>query len=160
MGQHSLSFRVDGIPRSQGSKKFLGTTDKGKIRMAESARGLPAWRSDIRNEAAKALDAARYDTDDDLARFWSGPIIVQIAFGFSRPASHYGTGRNSTTLKPSAPAFPASKNRDDVDKLARAVLDALSGVVFEDDGRVVHLSVSKLYDDRPGALIYIAEATK
>ena len=35
--------------------------------------------------------------------------------------------------------------RPDVDKLARALLDALTGIAYEDDGQVVSLTVRKLY---------------
>ena len=35
--------------------------------------------------------------------------------------------------------------RPDADKLARAVLDALEGVVYQQDAQVAHLEVSKLY---------------
>lgn len=35
--------------------------------------------------------------------------------------------------------------RPDVDKLARALLDALTGIAYEDDGQVVELLVRKVY---------------
>jgi Holliday junction resolvase RusA-like endonuclease len=35
--------------------------------------------------------------------------------------------------------------RPDVDKLARALLDALTGIAYEDDGQVVSLTVRKVY---------------
>lgn len=40
----------------------------------------------------------------------------------------------------------------DSDKLARSVLDALSGVVFRDDALVCDLQVRKRYAGRPGSL--------
>lgn len=45
--------------------------------------------------------------------------------------------------------------RPDVDKLSRAVLDALTGIVYEDDAQVVELIACKQYGDRPGADITI-----
>ena len=44
--------------------------------------------------------------------------------------------------------LPASK-RPDLDKLARAVLDALTDVIFEDDSQVVSLGAFK-YITNPG----------
>ena len=53
-----------------------------------------------------------------------------------RPKSHFGTGRNAGKLKPSAPKYPAVK--PDVDKLSRAVHDALTiANVIDDDSRIV-----------------------
>jgi Holliday junction resolvase RusA-like endonuclease len=46
----------------------------------------------------------------------------------------------------------------DVDKLARAVLDPLTGIVWKDDSQVVDLQATKRYcraDEQPGATIYI-----
>jgi len=144
----SLSFDVPGVPAPQGSKRYVGNGQ-----MVESSKALPSWRSDVRAAASAALS-----TDTYTGRY-DAPVIVQIAFLFARPRSHYGTGRNAATLKASAPAVgPVSRNRADVDKLARAVLDAITGVVIADDSQVVTLSASKGWadHDRPGAYVHIA----
>jgi Holliday junction resolvase RusA-like endonuclease len=73
-------------------------------------------------------------------------VAVRLRFWLTRPASHYGTGRNKAVVKPSAPRRPAG--RPDVDKLARAVLDGLTmGGAFTDDSQVVELQASKWYVD-------------
>jgi Holliday junction resolvase RusA-like endonuclease len=78
---------------------------------------------------------------------------VKIEFRFPRHNSHFGTGKNVGKLKASAPKFVAVK--PDVDKLIRAVLDALTDAgVFRDDSRVVQVSATKIYADKPGALIF------
>lgn len=83
-------------------------------------------------------------------RPWSGPVDVALTFYLTRPKNHYGTGRNAERLKQSAPSFPAV--HPDIDKLTRAVLDALTGICFEDDRQVVGLVVAKRYsyDIPPG----------
>jgi len=50
--------------------------------------------------------------------------------------------------------------RPDIDKLARAVLDALTGVAYEDDEQVVKLVASKEYTDNPGVTIKIVDRQK
>ncbi len=50
--------------------------------------------------------------------------------------------------------------RPDIDKLARAVLDALTDVAYEDDEQVVKLVASKEYSDTPGAWIKIIDRDK
>jgi Holliday junction resolvase RusA-like endonuclease len=48
----------------------------------------------------------------------------------------------------SAPRLPAT--RPDIDKLLRAVLDALTGLVFVDDGQVVTVNMAKEYANVTG----------
>jgi crossover junction endodeoxyribonuclease RusA len=46
------------------------------------------------------------------------------------------------------------KNQRDIDKLARSILDALSGIAYVDDEQVDQLTVNKVVaEDRPGAQI-------
>jgi Holliday junction resolvase RusA-like endonuclease len=73
-----------------------------------------------------------------LAVHWAGqptitdPVVLRCHFHFARPASHFGTGRNTGRLKASAPTW--HYQRKDVDKLLRLVMDALttSGVWADD----------------------------
>lgn len=87
-----------------------------------------------------------------------GPVFLSVRFYLARPKHHHGVGRNAGKLKPSAPKVPTGT--PDIDKLVRAVLDALTGVAFTDDSQVAFLLASKSYaDDRgPGAAISIEEA--
>lgn len=73
------------------------------------------------------------------------PVAVSLTFLVPRPKGHYSNGK----LKPSAPTFPTTK--PDIDKLTRAVLDALTDAQWwEDDSRVVNVIALKLYaDDHP-----------
>jgi len=60
--------------------------------------------------------------------------------------------------------MPASRNkgacitRPDLDKLARAVMDALEGIIYADDSQVVRLTAEKVYNPFKGADIEIKEA--
>jgi crossover junction endodeoxyribonuclease RusA len=61
------------------------------------------------------------------------PVIVTLRFALPRPQSL--TKRRER----------AHMTRPDLDKLVRACLDALTGVLFVDDGQVVALEASKRY---------------
>jgi Holliday junction resolvase RusA-like endonuclease len=71
------------------------------------------------------------------------PVAMEVVFFRPRPANHYGSGKNSTTLKRSAPAWPAQM--PDTTKLIRGTEDALTGIVWDDDGQVVMQQAIKCY---------------
>lgn len=47
--------------------------------------------------------------------------------------------------------------KPDVDNYAKAILDALNGIVFKDDNQIVKLTVSKIYSPDPKAVVHIKE---
>lgn len=135
----TLRFFVPGVPAAQGSKKHVG-----KGIMVESSAALRPWRDSVTWHARDAL-AGR----PPIPR--GTPVSVYLQFQFRRPASHYGTGRNADKLRGDAPLWVAKK--PDADKLARAVLDALTAAgVWVDDSQAVHLTVDKLYVETAGAI--------
>lgn len=90
----------------------------------------------------------------------TGPVLVDAVFYLPRPKSHYGTGRNTSRLKDSAPLVPTTK--PDSDKILRSTLDALtSAQAYRDDSQVVDVQARKRYADGrpPGAEITVKELT-
>ena len=98
-----ISFFVPGIPKTAGSKRgipiYRGKKgDKqftGKVVVVEDCKKSADWRGDVikfATEAYKGLPTTE-------------PIALSVAFCFSRPLNHYGTGRNKDILKSSAPKF-------------------------------------------------------
>jgi Holliday junction resolvase RusA-like endonuclease len=82
----------------------------------------------------------------------NGPVSVHINFLFPRPKS-------KTWKRRAMPRLPHAK-KPDLDNLAKAVLDALNGLVFSDDSQVVHLVLRKSYvagDEEPHTVIVIKE---
>jgi crossover junction endodeoxyribonuclease RusA len=73
------------------------------------------------------------------------PIALFLTFRFSRPKSHFGTRNGSPYLKTTAPSFPTTRNLGDLDKLQRAILDALTSVAYNDDSQVVQIIAHKEY---------------
>lgn len=142
MSTHDLELEAHGRPIPLGSKR--GFYNKGLERIVvvdDNEKELKAWRATIVTAAYNAIAAQDYTPAD-------GPLRADLTFYFDRPAYHFGTGRNARRLKPDAPAYVAVK--PDIDKLVRAVLDALTdAAVLPDDARVVKLDVAQLYI-RPG----------
>jgi len=141
----SFTFRVLGTPVPQGSVKAFGSRV-----VANNEHALGSWRSDVASAAQRAKPA---DWDINAA------ISLRCEFVFPRPLSHYGTGKNATKLKPSAPRYHVKT--PDVDKLVRGVADsigdAVARVLLNNDSQIVSIYAAKRYstDDFLGAIITI-----
>ena len=134
-----LTINVVGTPAQQGSKT-AGVSKEGKPDLRDNNPGqLKPWRAEVAGCAEAAARDASWET-------LTGPTEVTIGFYQARPASHYGTGRNAGKLKPSAPTWKATA--PDVDKLVRAVLDALTtSRTIHDDRIIARLVVEDRYAD-------------
>lgn len=136
-----LEFRVKGLPAPQGSKRAF--VRNGRASLVEMAgASLKAWRQDVTVAAIGAMRANDWYTLD-------APVEVHIGFALARPKSR--------------PHDDWHAVRPDIDKLCRAVLDALTTAkVWEDDSRVADLKAWKRYADPaegPGALIAVRALT-
>jgi Holliday junction resolvase RusA-like endonuclease len=91
---------------------------------------LAQWRASIRQAAIEAGAEIRI-----------GPMYVNILFGCIRPKHHYDVrGRVKMQFVRAMP-----DQAPDLDKLVRAVLDALTQVTFRDDSQVVGIIAMKRY---------------
>lgn len=122
-----IDFFVEGAPASQGSMKLVGT----KVRH-NSPQKLMYWRNLVFGKALDAMSDAGYE------RF-EGPVAVVAQFTFERPKS----------VKESKRALPVVP--PDLDKLLRAVGDALNKVVVVDDAQIVEWKAFKAYAPAPWA---------
>lgn len=129
-----IQFTVPGEAVPQGSKKAFFVKALGRAAMTESSAKLKPWRSLV---SLKAQDTMNGQPPLDC------PVMVLAVFEFPRPRGHFGTGKNETILKASAPSWKTSK--PDVDKLLRGILDALTGICFRDDSVVVEVRATKKY---------------
>lgn len=138
-----LVFDVFGDPAPQGSK-IARVSSKGKPYVQEdNSEKHGTWRGDVVDAALKARTRDGWDPAD-------GPVEVTLWIRVPRPKSV------SLKVRP----FPHVK--PDVDKLARAILDALTvAQVWRDDAQVIDLIVFKRYatddpDGGPGAKVKVA----
>lgn len=84
------------------------------------------------------------------------PLRIQMEFIFSRPKSHYRTGKYRNILKSNAPVIHIS--RPDADNLVKFVLDSLNKVFYNDDSQVCELMAIKRYaeqDEEPKTEVMI-----
>ena len=134
-----IEFVVEGAAAPQGSKRAF--VRRGRAILVESCKRLKPWREAVSTAAGFA---------------WRLPptshsVIVTIRASYARPKSHL---TRSGAVRKSAPAFP---RRPDADKLCRGILDALTGVVVEDDSQVTRLICSKAWGDRDECWITICQ---
>lgn len=132
-GARYVTFEVAGLPQPQGSKTIAAAAG-GRGYVREDNPNVKPWRHAITAAAAEAMDGA------DLL---DGPLLLDVTFRFPRPKSHYRTGRNAGRLKHGAPVF--CPTRPDLDKLVRALGDAITGTVCRDDAQVAEVEAVKVY---------------
>ncbi len=109
---------VPGVPIAQGSKNAYRRGDR--IVLVESAKRLPAWRYKV-STAAKGAG---------LPLLESEAVKVTLLFCMPHP-------------KRPIKRFPTTK--PDLDKLTRAILDALTGIAYKDDSQVCQIDAQKVY---------------
>jgi crossover junction endodeoxyribonuclease RusA len=107
---------VPGKPAPQGSKRHVGNGI-----LVESSKAVAPWRTLVAWSAAQQ---------------WKWPpalsaVAIELEFVMPRPA---GTPKKST---------PPAIKRPDLDKLERAVFDALTDVCWKDDSQVVEAHATK-----------------
>ena len=136
-----IEFFALGLPVAQGSKKVVPTMAGPRSREANEKK-LKPWRNDVRSAAHEAMQG-----ESPLL----GPVQVRMTFVFPRPKSHYGTGKNAGVLKTRAPLHRTSA--PDLDKLIRAVGDAMTGVVLRDDAQICSIEAHKVNGEIPGVWV-------
>lgn len=122
---------VTGTPRPQGDLR--SSHDRtGKVHLF-MAPGVKQWRRDIGI-------IARSEIGVPLA----GPVAIDLTFTLEVPKSEpYRMGPHTQT--------------PDLDKLTRAVLDALKSIAYEDDRQVAVLVARKVWGRVPGVRIRVLE---
>lgn len=137
-----LSYTVPGIPRQQGD---LQAGWHGKL--FHKGKGLEKWRFDVAWRAGKAM------RDNGFGNvLFGGPIALTLMFVLHRPV-------NAPKTKPTEPAI----RRPDLDKLARAIGDALTDVVYVDDSQVVeehHYKRTAEIGEETGVLIEVKRVVR
>lgn len=121
----TLEFRIPGTPVQQGSKRGFSRKGSTFVQIVDDNKAkLKPWRVTVKEHAAKALGSSAGFTD---------ACFVLLDFHMPRPKS-------VRRLRPSV--------KPDIDKLTRAILDALTDSgVLKDDALVVSLHVEEWYAD-------------
>ncbi len=145
-----VHFSVPGTPAPGGSKTPFRNKHTGKIHLVDAGKNNHGWKQRVSVFASQAM-AGKPPLQ--------GPLELRITFWLTRPKSHYGTGKNATTLKPwAAEAWPTG--RPDTTKLVRAAEDALKGIVWGDDSQVVIQTAEKRYGTEAGLAVVVESVEK
>lgn len=136
-----LTFTCYGVPVPQGSTRAFVVNGRAVTTSANA--NLRPWRDSL-------AAAARYAMQEAQREPFVGPVYVGAIFVLPRPKS-----------RPKKDYWP--DRRPDLDKLARGLLDGLTGPVFADDAQVCRMDVGKRYVgaapyDEPQVVVYVDEA--
>lgn len=137
-----IEFTVHGTAAPAGSKRGFLNPRTGRVMITDDSTRSRPWKAQVTDAAVQAMSGR-----DLLA----GALSVTLSFTVARPKTH----RGARGLRPSAPRFPTV--RPDVDKLSRAVLDALTGVVYRDDAQIVRKLATKSYGEPARVEIRVME---
>ena len=85
----------------------------------------------------------------DIAKF-EGPIHIKLVFQMPIPKSF--TKKKQELIKD---GFLEYDKKPDLDNLAKAILDALNGIAYEDDSKITGLFLVKRYSQFPGITMTI-----
>jgi Holliday junction resolvase RusA-like endonuclease len=125
MTPDAVTFTVLGVAAAKGNMKAFpfkrGDGTMGAI-VTEGTKGSKDWQIAVRNAAQQQC----------AGKFFESAVRLAIVFFLPRPQSLPARVKHHT-------------KKPDVDKLVRAVKDALRGVLWHDDAQVIHLVASKAY---------------
>ena len=138
----AVVIKIPGVPVAKGRPRVRMA---GKRPMTYTPSKTREWENVVTRYAVAAMREERG------RRPFEGILFVEITFHMPIPASWSKKKRDEAELQLHA-------RRPDIDNLAKAVLDALDGVVFKDDGQIATLHLQKLYaEDEPGVTAYVEE---
>jgi Holliday junction resolvase RusA-like endonuclease len=120
--QNRVSFTVLGKPEPQGSSR--GFVRGGRVVITSANKKLKPWRQEVSGCAMVAIAGKQFVKRPT-------PVSVEALFLFERPKS-VKVGMDKVS-------------KPDLDKLLRALLDSLTGIVFEDDSQVTGCTINKGY---------------
>lgn len=130
-------FTVPGKAVPQGSLRPFKNRATGQVMVTQKSNVL-VYRADVQKS---------WGEPDPL----TGPMRVVLEFRFKRPQSHF----NKSGLKKGAPQHHTQM--PDVDKLARSVLDALTGYAWHDDKQVIELRATKVWWHNSETVVAVEE---
>lgn len=118
-GEFRLQFTLDGEPIA---KQRHRTTKRGHAYNPQAN-----IEKSLRTEIMAALGCGWMPCERAL--------ILTLDAYFTRPKSHYGTGKNSRKLKPSSPIFHTTK--PDYSNIVKFYEDLMNGLIYHDDCQIV-----------------------
>ena len=149
MKNETIEFFVPGKPGTAGSKNPFPIYRKGadgqkiftgKVVAVDANKKKSTWMADVKHFAYQAYQGEPL----------TGPVSLEIIFVMPRPKNHF---KSNGELKPNAEIFHGK--RPDLTKMLRALEDALTGIIWQDDSCVAATNMQKIYGPNPGAQVKI-----
>ena len=129
-----LAFTVYGVAQPKGNMRAIHLRGMKFPIVTDSNRNAKSWSQLVAEGANRALA----ELPADQRAILDGPVRLTVAFYLPRPKKY----------KRGVPA--AHLTAPDWDKLARAIGDALTQVVYRDDSQIVEAVIGKFYADVDG----------
>jgi crossover junction endodeoxyribonuclease RusA len=126
----TLAFTVYGLARTKGNHRAIHLKGMKFPIVTESNRNVASWQQLVAAVASQALDTA---PADDRALI-TGGVRLTVAFYLPRPKKFGKRG-----------VFVHHTIKPDLDRLERAILDALTGIAYRDDKQVTEIVTGKYY---------------
>jgi len=126
----TIAFTVYGEPKTAGSKRAFYKAGMKRAIVVDDNDKSRDWKEHVSS-------AARQNYQGPLL---TGPLKVSLRFYRVRPKGHFN-GRGEMNKAGRDSIGPTTK--PDVLKLARAVEDALSGVIYRDDAQIIREVLEK-----------------
>ena len=120
-----ITFQVMGQP-----------VGKARPRVTRAGRVYTPKKTEQAEQDIRAM--ARYVMCDEPPI--EGPVELVVTFTMDVPASWSKTKRQQAYAQQIKPAA-----KPDIDNLAKTVMDAINGVVYQDDAQVVRITATKRY---------------
>jgi Holliday junction resolvase RusA-like endonuclease len=127
-----IAFTVYGIAQPKGNMRALQLRGMKFPIVTDSNKGIRSWSQLVAEGASQAL----HDLPPERRGLLLEAVRITVVFHLPRPKKYQKAGLPVAHL-----------TRPDLDKLTRGVLDALTGVLWQDDAQVVELVAAKLYAD-------------
>jgi Holliday junction resolvase RusA-like endonuclease len=138
-GRVTLAFKVFGVALAKGNlKPFIPKGMKFPI-LTESNRNVRSWQQLVSEGASHALQ----ELPESERMLLTHGVRLTVRFFLPRPKKYAKRG-----------VFVPHCTAPDVDKLARAIGDALTNVAYHDDRQVTELVAGKYYAE-VGAPAYV-----
>lgn len=124
-------FEVVGKPRPQPRPRFAKHTGH-----AYKSKSAAAYETAFRRAAMQLLQGTNFSVPG--ANF---DVEVHMVYYLARPKSHFRGNKFGNPLRPSATRV--SRMGGDLDNYIKFTMDALKGIIFEDDKQVIELHAKK-----------------
>jgi crossover junction endodeoxyribonuclease RusA len=131
-----LAFTVFGVPLSKGNHRAFWKPGMKYPILTESNRNVKSWQQLVQQGASHQLQQLPASERGLL----SGAVRLTIAFYLPRPKKYDKRG-----------VFVPHVKSPDLDRLERAILDALTAVAYRDDKQVTEMIAGKYYAEVNGA---------